>query len=344
VEVSPAVQYTSTPDGVRIAFYKMGSGPPVVVLMPNPSSHLTLEWQVPALRDFYNNILRRASLIRLDYRGSGLSERRIASLTADEVQTDILAVWDRLGLEHASALGWGFGCFHALGFAARHPDRAIRLAFLEAWAPAPQPSLNRTIAGLRSVNSKVQIKTRANLNAGWIDAQNATGMEDLISGAIDDDTIPHWRSLIGAADVSEAASRVRAPTLLVHADQDALFPLSGAQALAALLPRSEMRIVTGTASLAPFTDAATTRAVLDFLLEGQEEPGRSTALPHVEDLSSRELEVLRLIAGGKTNDEIARSLVISPSTVSHHVSNILAKTGASNRAEAASLALRSRLL
>ena len=55
-------------------------------------------------------------------------------------------------------------------------------------------------------------------------------------------------------------------------------------------------------------------------------------------LSPRELEVLRLIAAGKSNPQIAAELFISLSTVQHHVSNILAKTGAANRTEAAAYA------
>jgi LuxR family maltose regulon positive regulatory protein len=45
--------------------------------------------------------------------------------------------------------------------------------------------------------------------------------------------------------------------------------------------------------------------------------------------------VLRLLAAGKSNQQIADALVISPSTVLHHVTNILTKTGCSNRTEAA---------
>ena len=55
-------------------------------------------------------------------------------------------------------------------------------------------------------------------------------------------------------------------------------------------------------------------------------------------LSARELEVLRLIAGGKSNRDIASSLTISPNTVARHVSNIFDKIGASNRTEAAAFA------
>ncbi|MDN4472704.1 helix-turn-helix transcriptional regulator [Demequina zhanjiangensis] len=55
------------------------------------------------------------------------------------------------------------------------------------------------------------------------------------------------------------------------------------------------------------------------------------------DLTAREKEVLGLVAQGRTNGEIASELFISPKTVSVHVSSILAKTGAANRTEAASM-------
>jgi DNA-binding NarL/FixJ family response regulator len=57
-------------------------------------------------------------------------------------------------------------------------------------------------------------------------------------------------------------------------------------------------------------------------------------------LTPRELEVLALLVGGKTNNEIAGVLFISAATVRLHVSNILAKLGAANRTEAASLAIQ----
>jgi DNA-binding NarL/FixJ family response regulator len=59
------------------------------------------------------------------------------------------------------------------------------------------------------------------------------------------------------------------------------------------------------------------------------------------ELSARELEVLRLVANGKDNAQIAAELVISPKTVKNHISNILMKLQMQNRIQAAVYAVRS---
>jgi DNA-binding NarL/FixJ family response regulator len=62
------------------------------------------------------------------------------------------------------------------------------------------------------------------------------------------------------------------------------------------------------------------------------------------DLSDRELQVLSLMAEGRANHEIADALVISPSTVHNHISNILVKLQVENRVQAAVRAVRNRLV
>ena len=57
-------------------------------------------------------------------------------------------------------------------------------------------------------------------------------------------------------------------------------------------------------------------------------------------LSKRELEVLGLVAAGRTNGQIAQELFISPKTASVHVTHILDKLGVSSRIEAAMIAAR----
>jgi DNA-binding NarL/FixJ family response regulator len=68
-----------------------------------------------------------------------------------------------------------------------------------------------------------------------------------------------------------------------------------------------------------------------------------TAVPRPE-LSDRETEVLRLIANGKDNAEIAKDLHISPKTVKNHISNILMKLQIENRIQAAVYAVRRGLV
>jgi DNA-binding CsgD family transcriptional regulator/tetratricopeptide (TPR) repeat protein len=89
---------------------------------------------------------------------------------------------------------------------------------------------------------------------------------------------------------------------------------------------------------------------LERSADPEPESGPSFAPAEPEDtslsdgLSPRQVEVLRLIAAGKTNQEIAAELVISLHTVTRHVTHIFARTGASNRAEAASYGHRHHLI
>ena len=62
----------------------------------------------------------------------------------------------------------------------------------------------------------------------------------------------------------------------------------------------------------------------------------SPAYPN--DLTEREVEVLRLVATGKSNRDIGEELFITPNTVANHVKNILSKTASANRTEAAAFA------
>jgi DNA-binding NarL/FixJ family response regulator len=82
-------------------------------------------------------------------------------------------------------------------------------------------------------------------------------------------------------------------------------------------------------------------ALADLARRARIGPRPSTYPPGVlSALTPREQEVLELLAEGHSNREIAAKLFIAPKTASVHVSNILAKLGASSRTEAAAIAYR----
>ena len=74
----------------------------------------------------------------------------------------------------------------------------------------------------------------------------------------------------------------------------------------------------------------------------ESQPRRAPIYP--DGLSLREIEVLRLVAAGKSNREIAEELIISVRTVANHVANIMNKTNTANRTEAATYAAQHQLL
>jgi NarL family two-component system response regulator LiaR len=71
---------------------------------------------------------------------------------------------------------------------------------------------------------------------------------------------------------------------------------------------------------------------------------RATRQTPGQDLSAREREVLKLLTAGLSNRVIAERLIVSPSTVDYHVSNILGKLGAATRTEAAAIAVQHHLV
>jgi DNA-binding NarL/FixJ family response regulator len=74
----------------------------------------------------------------------------------------------------------------------------------------------------------------------------------------------------------------------------------------------------------------------------ESQPDRAPAYP--DGLTQREVEVLRRVAAGKSNQEIAAELVLSIRTVERHISNIYGKTNSHNRADAASFAFTHGLI
>jgi DNA-binding NarL/FixJ family response regulator len=97
-----------------------------------------------------------------------------------------------------------------------------------------------------------------------------------------------------------------------------------------------IKAIRGTATGKTFLDPAIAGKVLEQASSHQVQP---TTLV-TDKLTGREIEVLRLIAKGLSNADIAERLFLSEGTVRNHVSSILAKLGASDRTQAAVIAIQ----
>jgi DNA-binding NarL/FixJ family response regulator len=97
-------------------------------------------------------------------------------------------------------------------------------------------------------------------------------------------------------------------------------------------------VASGEALLAP---TVTRRLIAEFIARPEQRRLDTSVL---SELTDREREVLALVAGGLSNDEIAAHLVISPATARTHVSRILTKLGARDRAQLVVLAYESGLV
>ncbi|WP_133914040.1 response regulator [Streptomyces sp. NBC_00582] len=144
-------------------------------------------------------------------------------------------------------------------------------------------------------------------------------------------------------DGVEATRRIRAEhpgtqvvVLTTYADDESLFPALRAGARGYLtkdaggdeIVRAVHSVLSGDAGLSPSVQ----RRLLERLSAPEPEPEAPAAPP--DGLTTRETEVLTLIAEGLSNQEIARRLQVSTATVKTHINNMFTKTGLKDRAQA----------
>jgi NarL family two-component system response regulator LiaR len=130
--------------------------------------------------------------------------------------------------------------------------------------------------------------------------------------------------------------------LTSFADDDKVFPAIKAGAISYLLKDVQPEELARAIRAAQRGEAVLHSEVAAKLM--QEFSAPRPADDPVEQLTEREMDVLRLIAKGKSNKEIADTLIISEKTVKTHVSNILSKLHLADRTQAAIYALRQRLV
>ena len=334
------VRLTRAADGVAIAWQAAGEGAPLISLPTIPFSHLELEWSFPEYDAWYRALGRGRRLIRYDNRGSGLSQQTRCNFSLEGHLMDLDAVQSAAATGDAVLFAGFTAGPVALAYAARWPDRVRALVLWCTWAHGPDMRIPRVsaIQDMLPQDWEVYTETLAHVLLGWSAGEPArrfaSYLRECVTQPVAHAIFHEYRELSAVDDLPA----VRRPVLVLHRRELAFPPLTLATDLAAGLPDARLHVLEGNSG-APYLGATdeVLRAIEDFIRE-------VPAGPYPDGLTEREVEVLRLIAVGKTNRDIADQLVISQNTVARHISNIFTKTGASNRAEAASYANRHRLV
>jgi pimeloyl-ACP methyl ester carboxylesterase/DNA-binding CsgD family transcriptional regulator len=335
--------------GRSVAWSSVGSGP-LLVIGGWWSSHLELDWADPAFRAFVRRLARTTRVVRYDRPGAGLSDRGPAPADRDEevaVLAGVVGEAARPG-ERVHLFGASSGCPVATTYAAREPDRVDRLILYGGYvrgvdiaAPAARESMLALVGQHWGLGSRV-------LSEVFMPSANARDRQAFAAfqrrSASREGAVAALRAVY-ALDASDAVAAVSAPTLVLHRRHDGAIPFALGRDLAERIRRATFVELVGDEHFPWRGDSGAVVDAVETFLAGRApaaQPPRRTALDPT--LSAREREVLRLVAAGRTDAEIAAELVISAHTVHRHVANIRSRLGVTSRAAAAAWAVDHDLL
>jgi pimeloyl-ACP methyl ester carboxylesterase len=347
---APPLKYIRTSDGFDIAYTVCGEGYPLV-FMPQPNSHTHLYWRSDnVFRRLYRHLADRFRLICYDSRGLGSSTRGLPpDFRIDDFEVDLRAVIDHLKLDSFALLAQNGFARVALKFAEQSPERVRALVLwnaetgdpdLDGWAPQDYFDLAR---------SNWDLFVDAMARVSWAPEDPAVARTLIGEAYTQADWLvraPAWSRY----QIKDFVEKVRVPTLLLtsssgsnphgseHAARFIASQVEGARLeifndFGAGLFTSTPEVPPGVLMLEEFVRGLTRAHEADARTNG----------PNLARLSPREVEVLSLIAQGRSNLQIANALVLSVRTVERHITNLYAKIGAHGKADATAYALRNGL-
>ncbi len=338
------IKFCRAPDGVRLAYAIHGSGP-VLVVASCWLSHLQYDWQSPVWRHFLDQLGSLATVVRYDERGFGLSDWTVDDFSLGARLTDLEAIVAAAGLERFAVLGMSGGSAVALAYAIAHPDRVSRLI------------LNGTVCGepvVLAPEELVEEETyRKMIEVGWAKEDPAfrrvfttrfipdateeqmRWFDDLQRMSTSPANAVASRIARQQVDLEDDLPRIAAPTIVLQSIGDRSTTFDNAVTVSSLIPGARL-VPLQSRNHILLADEPAWGVFIDeveaFLEPERRAHDRRAPLPSTEALSRREVEVLRLAADGRTNDEIAAALTLSVRTVERHLSNVYAKLGLSGSA------------
>ena len=240
-----AVRFCAAPDGVRIAYATLGQGP-ALVKTANWMSHLEHDWKSPLWRHLARELSRDFRLVRYDQRGNGLSDWNVGDFSLDACVGDLEAVIDAVGLERFALLGVSQGSRVAVAYAARHPERVSHLVLYGGSARGwkhRRPGAREARAGLQALiregwgrDTPAFRQVFTTLFMPGASPEQAAWFNELQRVSTSAENALRLTEAAGSVDVTDQLAGVRAPTLVLHATQDAMVNVEEARLLAAGIP------------------------------------------------------------------------------------------------------------
>ena len=341
----PDIRFCTAGDDTKLAVGTYGSGPPLV-RAGTWLTHVEYDATSPLMAHWCEELAKRHRYVAYDGRGCGLSDRQVGELSLDVFVADLEAVVDGLGLERFPLLGMSMGAPVAVAYAAKHPDRVSRLvlhggfhrSYLSSKNPDPRVREEADVllksarlgwgtgsVALRQVFvAKFMGESTEAQRRAFDERQRLTSTAEVAEN--------YLRAMF-ALDVKDLAPRVSCPTIAFHSRGDQLIFFEQGRKLAALIPGARL-VPLESKNHVPFREEPAWQALVVALRSFLDEDAGARAPGPEKELTPRQLDVLRGVARGLTDKEIASELSLSPRTVEMHVARALAALDSANRAEA----------
>jgi pimeloyl-ACP methyl ester carboxylesterase/DNA-binding CsgD family transcriptional regulator len=348
----PEIRFTEE-GGRRIAWARSGDGPPLV-FCGWWMSQLELNWRDPRFRAFVEALGRHRTVVRYDAPGIGASADGASSATTvDEQVATLAAVIEASGAQSVDLFAASSGAPVGVAFAAAHPERVGRLLIYGGYASG---------ASIASAGNREAMVDLVREHWGLGSRVLADVFMPSAEGRERDAFVAFQREVASAEqaarsldavysfDVTARLGDVTTPAAVLHRREDRAIPFELGRELAAELPEASLVALDGADHFPWFGDSdSVLRAALNALsVDGATAvapgPMSDPAPMNGQDLTSRETEILALVASGLSDREIAERLVLSPHTVHRHVANVRTKLGLPTRAAAVAAATKRGLL
>ncbi|MCA9831407.1 MAG: adenylate/guanylate cyclase domain-containing protein [Dehalococcoidia bacterium] len=263
----PAVRYVRVPDGASIAYWDIGEGMPLVALHSGPHSHIGLEWGLDVAREAYERVAERYSVVRMDFRNSGLSTRGVAALGIEDYVSDLEAVLGQLPDVPVVLLGHGEKAQIALKYAVDNPARVHGIVLTQevlSWRQLPpgEASAHTLIWPLVSEDWNLYTELAAVIGVGLRDHEMAARWADFMRAAMNEDDYRHAMAAISRVDALDLLPSIQCPVTILVGTGPA-FNIRSAQEAASLLPNASVVMLEG--RITWWWEQAGVNAILRFM-------------------------------------------------------------------------------